>query len=390
MKTAFALLFLGLSTLAQADVSLDYPSYTSITWIKFQRSAVVKIDTPGYPLWLMDKANAPILHEQAENFYWPQDKPSAVLLNITMSLDNKTLLVNHKPILPLADSNIPPLIEAYQVPADITASQIKGLTSNGLLNRHWEGLTLGWRYLALDYDRLVWSDPEQGPWQNHVPTLSFRIMGIGAHSRSDVLDSSKQKVLHITLADSNHGSSNSPDRLYGITKIELKHIEDSYAYVPATEPERKECTLSSWKCPDKGLYREGAPWYRFIWRERFDKYGRVGSLRHALVKKMDAVLRILRDAGPSMVLSFIILMSAALAIMGIIGIVKHCVGKREKRIRDLAEDDRLLGVKEGDDEMDFRERYTDEDGEGIPPPLPPRPVVAEKDVLIDLESTETA
>jgi hypothetical protein len=105
------------------------------TWLESQRSAIVKLPTPGYPLWLMDKANAPILQSQSADFYWEQDKPSAVLLNLTMSHDNKTLLLNHQAILPMANGLTPPKIEAYQVPAETTEKQIRGLASQGLFNR---------------------------------------------------------------------------------------------------------------------------------------------------------------------------------------------------------------------------------------------------------------
>ena len=135
MRATFELLFLAFSVLGQARASSQGLSDSSITWLEFQRSAVVKLETPGYPLWLMDKANAPILYEQAENFYWETDAPSAILLNLTISTDRKTLLLNHKPVLPFADYNVPPLLEAYQVPADYSQSQIKGLISYGLLNR---------------------------------------------------------------------------------------------------------------------------------------------------------------------------------------------------------------------------------------------------------------
>ncbi|KAF2468758.1 uncharacterized protein BDR25DRAFT_304746 [Lindgomyces ingoldianus] len=383
MRSAAELLFfaLGLFEYTSASSSSSPSFSNAVTWIQYGQSAVVKLDTPGYPLWLMDKANAPILHEQAGDSYWPQDKPSAVLLNLTMSLDNKTLLLNHNPILPLSDPNVPPLIEAYQVPADMTTTQIRGLVSNGLLNRQWEGLTLGWRYLALDYDRLVWADPETGPYQNHVPILRFRIMGIGAHSRNDVLDVEKQQVVHVTLQDWKHGSSDAKDRSYGITKIELVDVEESYAYVPAMEPEQEECSLRSWRCADKGLYQEGPPWYRFIWRERFDWYGRVGSLRHAVVRKVDVMRKFVADAGPAMVFAFVILFGAAILVMSMVGTIGSLCNRREKTIRELAEDDRFLG-EEADEE-----RYLDdeEEKEVVPSPLPPRSGQdKEEAVLIDL------
>jgi hypothetical protein len=374
----FPTLILASSLLAHASAYSP-----STTWLESQRSAIIKLPTPGYPLWLMDKANAPVMQSQSADFYWEQDKPSAVLLNLTMSHDNKTLFINHQAILPMANGLTPPMIEAYQVPAETTEQQIKGLVAQGLFNGQWEGLTLSFRYLALDYDRLVWADPEGGPYMNHVPTLKFRILGLGAHQRSDVLDAEQQMVLHVTLSDQNHRMSDAPERSYRITKIAFESPQNSQSYAPALESKPDECTLKSWKCEDEGLYGNGGPSYRFIWRARFDKYGRIGSLRHAVFRKMDVLKEFWEDAGPAMMMSFGILIGPVLLVaMGML-VYKRCVKQRWEQIRTSDTfDDRLLG------EEDFGEKYADvedeEDVDEVPPPLPPRP--ARKEDLIDLEA----
>ncbi|KAF2785946.1 hypothetical protein K505DRAFT_330688, partial [Melanomma pulvis-pyrius CBS 109.77] len=306
------------------------------------QTLIIKLDTHGYPLWVMDKAHAPILHSESADYYWETQRPSAVLLNFTMSHDNKTLLLNHKAILPLENDNVPPSIEAYQVPADITTPQTEQLVAEGLLNRKWEGLTLGYRYLALDYDRLVWADPEAGPYQNHEPTLQFRIMGIGAHSRSDELAPQWQNVVQVRLRDQNHGSSDAPDRSYVITDLGYENMGDSYKFAPSRELEQAECTLWSWKCADRGLYQDtGKPAYRFIWRSRFDQYGRIGSLRHAVFRKMDVLKRIWEDAGSTMMMSFSIVMLPSLLVWAVIAYMRK---QRRGLIRTSdAFDDRLLG-----------------------------------------------
>jgi hypothetical protein len=373
----FSTLILASSFLAHASAFSP-----STTWIQSQRSAIIKLPTPGYPLWLMDKANAPMMQSQSADFYWEQDKPSAVLLNLTMSHDNKTLLINHQAILPMTNGLTPPMIEAYQVPAETTEAQIKGLVAQGLFNRQWEGLTLSFRYLALDYDRLVWADPEGGPFMNHVPTLKFRILGLGAHQRSDVLDAEQQTIMHVTLTDQNHRMSDAAERSYRITEIDFKSLQVSYPYAPALESEPDKCTLMSWKCEDTGLYQNG-PSYRFIWRARFDKFGRIGSLRHAVFRKMHVLKEFWEDAGPAMMMSFGILMGLALLVMVGMLVYKRIVKQRWEQIRMTdALDDRLLG------EEDFGEKYADvedeEDVDEVPPPLPPRPAKTED--LIDLEA----
>ncbi|KAF2705944.1 hypothetical protein K504DRAFT_460026 [Pleomassaria siparia CBS 279.74] len=366
-----------LSTLVLASSLLGYVSASSsITWLKPSHSAIVKLDTPGYPLWLMDKAHAPILQSQSEDFYWEQNKSSALLVNLTMSPDFKTLLLNHEAILPMANGNTPPLLHAYQVPAEVTEARIRNIADYGLLNRQWEDLTMATRFLALDYDRLVWADPEAGPYSNHEPTLRFRILGLGAHSRSDALDSEQQTVLLVTLTEVNGRSSDDPDRSYRIARVELKNVEDGYAhaYAPSVEPRQDECTLRSWKCPDKGLYwTSGKPAYRFMWRSHFDNHGRIGSLRHAIFKKVHVLARFWEDAGPAMTMSFGILIGPILMVMLSLAMYRRFAKERSDRIRlsDAAFDDGIFG------EEGFGEKYVDA------PPLPPRPV--NKDAgLVDL------
>jgi hypothetical protein len=378
--------------------SVAASTLNSVTWLKDKQSAIVKLSTPGYPLWLMDKANAPMMYSQAEEFYWkePSWKKSAIVLNISMSHDNKTLYVNHEPILPFANLDTPPAIGAYQVPANYTNRQIGGLIDMGLFRGYWEGLTLGWRYLTLDYDRVVTSDPEATKWWAHQPTLIFRVMGLGAHSRSDVLETEDQTVLHITLKDESFTSSDDPNRNYDIIKIEFKDIDDSYpsyGRIPATEDveSTKRCSLWSWKCPDADeyFYEPGAPAYRFIWRSRFDQHGRIGSLRHAFWKKWAVLSAVLEDAGPSMLLSFAILFISSMAILaGVMGWKKIRETKRNRRCRAaVGLDDRLLG---GDAAQDDLEKYVDvetDDEDEIPPPLPPRPVRPEAaPALVDVET----
>ncbi|KAF2734528.1 hypothetical protein EJ04DRAFT_512494 [Polyplosphaeria fusca] len=385
MFSLFELLLIGFGTIKLAAAS-SISSGDFVTWLHFQRNAIVKLDTPGYPLWLMDKANAPIMYEDAENFYYEMDEPSAILLNVSMSQDSKTLLINDQPVLPFANYDVPPRIGAFQVPAEYTSKHVISLKEQGLFDGYWQYLTLSLRYLALDYDRLVWADPFTGPYQNHEPTLNFRIMGLGAHSRSDVLDATKQKVLTVTLSDSKHGSSDAWDRSYGITKIEIKEPEKAYVYAPATEPSQEACTTKSWKCPDKGLYSDDSPPpYRFIWRSRFDEYGRIGSRRHALFRKIDVLRKFFKDAGPSMLLSFCILFGLSMLGMATYYMVKKCRQGREKEVRDLAHDDSLLGEFDGEKYFDEEDS---EDEEGVPPPLPPRP--QQVGVLIDLEAAQQA
>ncbi|KAF2251535.1 hypothetical protein BU26DRAFT_518172 [Trematosphaeria pertusa] len=344
---------------------------SSVTWLQPQRSAIVKLDTPGYTLWQMDKATAPMLYKNAENFYWEGDGPSAVLLNLTISPDSKTLFLNRQAVLPLEDGNVPPRITAYQVPANITEDKVRGMADTGLLGSwpYWEDLTLGWRLLELDYDRI----PDTRPSEDHVTMLKFRVMGIGAHSRSDMLDARQQKVVHITLSDKSHECSAPAKRSYAITNIRFVSVAASYGRVPDQEQKEETCSLWSWRCPDPPAFPDNAPYYRFIWRARFDEFGRIGSLRHAVVRKMSLLKVVWEDAGSAMMMSFGILMSLALGILALFKVVKWREARKARLVRDLSERDSLLG-------MDVGEMYQDaEEGEHwvAPPPL-----------MVDLASKE--
>lgn len=55
-------------------------------------------------------------------------------------------------------------------------------------------MTIGYRCIDLDYDRLVLADPATGSYQNHVPNLKFRIMGLvpSAGGENTILDMAAQ------------------------------------------------------------------------------------------------------------------------------------------------------------------------------------------------------
>jgi hypothetical protein len=346
----------------------------------------------------MDKANAPVLHKNAGDFYWATEQPSALLFNITLSHDNKTLLLNHQPVVPVPNPNVPPRIQAYQVPADLTAAQLQAIISYGVLDREWEGMTLGWRFLDLDYGRDIICDPQNSAWayNNIFPILHFRVMGIGAHARSDILDPWKQPVIHVRLQDTNpEGAvSTSPLLSYVINNISLKDFNSTYSWQPedvVTEQTLDTCSWHSWRCRDPHMMQHGEPYYRFIWRSRFDSYGRIGSLRHALVEKKHALARVFGDAGPAMCLSFGILFSLAMVLLAAVKAVRYYSDRRVQYIRLLAEDDSMLGQRAGDEESEFGEKlYVDEKEDETPPPLPQRPGVetAKQEVLIDMSASK--
>ncbi|KAJ4305181.1 hypothetical protein N0V90_000712 [Kalmusia sp. IMI 367209] len=243
---------------------------------------------------------------------------AAVLLKFEMSADNKTLLLDDTPILPLQNYHIPPRLSAYQVPTDIERSAIVALGEGDEFAKEKLG-----RMLELDYDRLVEGDPTGGPpYYNHKPILRFRIMGFGAEGKDDILDTEKQDVVQMVLEDRNNGSSSDPLRSYMISSIGVLSTKKAYseAHMGPEADQEEECTRKSWKCPDGGVYEAGSPYrtpYRFIWRRKFDEFGRVGSLRHDFVRQWEISMQKAReDPWNSALVALGILLSTVLAIVG--------------------------------------------------------------------------
>jgi hypothetical protein len=318
-------------------------SASTIIWLHPHRGALIKLDTPNYPSWV---------YSSVQKTFKTTPEPTAVLLNITLSADNKTLFLNDKAILPLENWNIPPLISAYQVPAQIDKDEMGYLVQNNLL------LTGANRLLALDYDRLVDADPTPGPpYHDHRPTLRFRVMGLGADTQDHMLTTHEQSVVHVSLEDQNHGRSNDEKRSYRITDMQVKSVEESYDEThlgPQMDVEEEgACTAWSWTCPDKGMDDPQNPYHRFIWRRKFDQYGRIGSGRHTAFSKISAFKKdmgIPEESG-SGILILGALLGAVLAVVAGVVMFRNTSSKAEEETekkdkKSNGED----GVDDDDDE----------------------------------------
>jgi hypothetical protein len=340
--------------LAASILSTYAHASSEVVWLQPQHTALIKLSTPGYPFWVLD------------GWFRQTREEAAVLLNFSMSADNHTLFVNGHAILPVEDSNRPPMITAHQVRDAIPAESLRTLAGEGLLRGELDQEQLQHRsFLELDYDRLVEADHETGPYKSHRPTLRFRIMGIGAYTTDKVLETEQQEVVHVTLHDENGKISADPKRNYIITQVEIKSVKDSYGGIHKG-PEfdvGKECTKKSWACPDTGLYTPMAPYYRFIWRNKFDEFGRIGSFRHA-------VMKVISGPREKAILAFLMKYGTA-ALAGLIALVAYNLYNKPvdevQRARDLAEKKlraKLSGkyVDEDDGEDDWIAEHSREVG----------------------------
>lgn len=296
-------ILLALSILAHSGLSA---AASSITWLEPQRSAIVKLSTPGYP------------SKDASD-------PHAVLLKFELSADNKTLLLGGTPFLPLQNYYIPPRLSAFHVPDNVNKDAIIAIAEG---KKEGKDAIRGQR-LELDYDRLVEGDPTGGPpYYNHKPVLRLRLMGLGSDGADSLLDSQKQEVVQVAMEDQNEGGwSNEAARSYLITAIEVLPAENVYAELSTSlgdhmgpeADQEKVCTRKNWKCPDEGVFEAGSPYrtpYRFIWRRRFDQYGRIGSLRHAFVEQWAiSKQKVYNDPRNSALVALGILLATVLAIV---------------------------------------------------------------------------
>ncbi|TVY89339.1 hypothetical protein LAWI1_G005250 [Lachnellula willkommii] len=215
---------------------------------------------------------------RAPEYSWPssvnkeeqigEDIPSALILNFTVSADNKTLLLQDQPFMPLLQPHTPPRLSAPQTSQSLSEFE-HGTTLN------LEDLPV----FDLDYDRIV--HPRDDPsihYYNYYPKLMINLLGAGVAGHNALLKDMEQKVIKITLRDWNtvrSASTDPPNHSFEIKEVKLWERQPGDSVNP---DDLKACTLKSWRCSDFGDH----PWYRYISRQNFDEYGKIGSFRHML------------------------------------------------------------------------------------------------------------
>ena len=110
-----------------------------------------------------------------------------------------------------------------------------------------------------------------------------------AGGEDTILDMAGQQVPHVTFADQKNGPSDAPDRSYLIADVKFKTYRNSYPYTSGPTPNETyvdNCSIKPWRCSDKDMWVEGAPWYWYIWWHKFYRYGHAGLLRHQLLQRL--------------------------------------------------------------------------------------------------------
>lgn len=244
------LLNLHLLSLAAATAQRELPTRLRLNWLENERSVLVRLDVPLLPLWNQEDQIG-------------EDLPSALIFNFTLSHDKRTLLVNDNAILPFENAYVPPRLYAYQ-----TSKSTDDFENDPLPDYKNSP------QFSLDYSRIV-PQAEDGSlkYSNYTPTLDLDILGAGIEEYNTFLPSDNQRFIRITLHQLEPPSTPFSSLSFKIADISLEQRDpDSQFKGPDG---LKPCTLWSWLCADKPKY----PWYQYIYRENFDEYGKIGSMR---------------------------------------------------------------------------------------------------------------
>ncbi|KAK8242174.1 hypothetical protein IWZ00DRAFT_367078 [Phyllosticta capitalensis] len=271
-RLSWALLSLSIPYLSLAD---NAPTTDD------ERSRILKLDTPGYSSGL------------------ESDQGSAFLLNFTMSADNRTLLFNDRPIFPFPCPDFPTTFDACAVPSDFALSDVKSTPKPGSC----AGAAGGARH-EIDFARIVSPEDEENASKWTVaPQIFLDILGASpsGSNGTTLLGDATQKLVKVSL----DYASNYP-KTFKISEIQLLDRPADYAL--QTPEEMPICTSRSWRCAETEHY----PYYRYFWRQNFDQHGRVGSMRHRIMKNSGELgLHIWERAGIYMAVSGGVLAVAA-------------------------------------------------------------------------------
>ncbi|KAF4613411.1 hypothetical protein G7Y89_g15476 [Cudoniella acicularis] len=325
-----------------------------IKWLDEGRSVLIRLDIPGLPLW-----------NQEEHI--GEDKPSALILNFTVTPDRHTLLLQDQAILPLSDPNAPPRINAPQTPETIAEFENRKSTD-------YDNLP----FFALDYERIV--HPRDDPsiqYYNYVPSLTLNLLGAGIEGYNTLLKQSDQLVIKITLKDYNayNGgkTTNPPIHLFEVTHVRLWERWPNNPWIGPDE--LSECTSWSWRCEEFG----DTPWYRYIYRKDFDRYGKIGSLRHAFLQRWGTLNERLGFWRVVLLLSVAVTMTVSPIVYCVYkagNAIKRVYNFRTRVSKWELDDEEVEGLLVGDDfEVKYEKDHVreGEDSSTLEKPLPPVP-----------------
>ncbi|KFY51707.1 hypothetical protein V497_08918 [Pseudogymnoascus sp. VKM F-4516 (FW-969)] len=316
--TRFLLVSLHLLSRVYAD---DDSTSEALEWLEAERSVLVHLPTPDLS-FLVNQMPSPF--------------PGAFIFNFTLTPNNLTLLLNGEPILPRAHPYIPTPLRAYQT--------IETPSDSGSPSRtNTKGA------LALDLDYYIdGPDTTSGTSiynTRYDPRLRIDILRASTPAHSTPLSSDSQHQIWIWLEDL---TPHPPGTPYASIALRIKRVQVGRRWRNRRDSEGRttqgtttyrdlaslnRCYLWSWLCADIREY----PYYQFIYREKFDQYGKKGSMRHFLTWIWGALVGVV-GFGPAIVLAVIwgIVMFTPV-VYGVIIRVKRVVGMYQRRAQEVDE-----------------------------------------------------
>jgi hypothetical protein len=227
-----------------------------INFVEAGRSVLVRLETPDLSLW------------DAEEQYG-EHVETALIFNFTISHDQSHLLLQDQPFLPLLDPNIPPRLHVPQTSESESDFNHKKVYNYATLP-----------HFGLDYERTV--NPQHEPAidiYHYAPTLKLNLLGAGIAGYNTLLSSPEQRYIEVILKDENTCTGNPPTHKFVIQSVKVRKRDHDIHHILPEDVER--CGRFSWRCVDF----DSSPWYRYIYRQDFDEFGRIGSLRHEMYRR---------------------------------------------------------------------------------------------------------
>ncbi|PVH82012.1 hypothetical protein DL98DRAFT_587023 [Cadophora sp. DSE1049] len=341
--TACRLFFLPLALLWAVDAHRNHEkdSYSGTRWLERDRSLLVRLDTPDLPDW--------------DTQLQTEDIGTSLIFNFTLQ-DKRILLLNDVPIFPLEKAYVPRRLYARQ--STITQTEFQ----------HGKPPSLDDAPLyALDYHQavpatdIVSSQVASHPAAHYnvlQTQLEFDILGAGIAGQTTLLRDDTQRLIIIKLQELGPYAKKWHTNPTSLPQLKIFNIllRDRYPYhLPFSSPEDLEkCTLWSWRCSEIDEY----PWYKFVYREAFDQYGEIGSLRHLWLQMCERFgfwqVTMIIAAGSAMLLSPL-LYGLYRAVVVIQQRVNRLCNKRKEHEQQIL-DEEAEGLLQFEDSEDFKEK----------------------------------
>lgn len=206
-----------------------------------------------------------------------------VFLNFTISTNRHHLLLNNELFaLLVPDPSVPTRLRAQQM---VSNSKMRA-TGGKISLDEWLAGQVTEQTLALDYEFTMKNrDDPNIQYYNYHPVLHLNVIGARCLQDGSIVETQphtlldetrgQQKIVEVQMRVQNHATSTSPNRNFTISAVKLIDRPKDYRVPRGPRP----CSLTSWRCADVA----DPPWYREVWYDHFDEYGRIGCLRRQVL-----------------------------------------------------------------------------------------------------------